>query len=249
MTAYTINFSNVAKASDLTQEIADRAAGDTALSNSKLSKNSAITAATKTKITYDANGLVTGGSDATTADIAASTDKNYITDAKQVVLGNTSGTNTGDQIISDATISTTDITTNNVSTTKHGFAPKLPNDDTKYLDGKGNYTTPPGGGSSLTYSADAALTGATTINLNGIGTAHRTLSGNATITISGMVNGDEKTIVIKQHASVAYTVSWANAGFTYDIAKVQTTQFGKKDWYTLKMAEGVISIFQNSWTS
>lgn len=99
------------------------------------------------------------------------------------------------------------------------------------------------------YSADAAITGAVALNLNGVGTAHRTLSGNTTITISGMVNGDEKTVVIKQHASVAYTVTWANAGFQYDIAKVQTTQFGKKDWYTLKMAEGVISIFQNSWTS
>jgi hypothetical protein len=35
-----------------------------------------------------------------------------------------SGTNTGDQIISDATISITDITTNNFDTTKHGFVPK-----------------------------------------------------------------------------------------------------------------------------
>ena len=33
----------------------------------------------------------------TTADIAASTDKNYVTDAQAVVIGNTSGTNTGDQ--------------------------------------------------------------------------------------------------------------------------------------------------------
>jgi hypothetical protein len=43
-------------------------------------KNTAITGATKTKITYDSKGLVTAGSDATTADIADSTNKRYQTD-------------------------------------------------------------------------------------------------------------------------------------------------------------------------
>jgi hypothetical protein len=45
--------------------------------------NSAITGATKTKITYDAKGLVTNGADATTADIADSTNKRYQTDNQQ----------------------------------------------------------------------------------------------------------------------------------------------------------------------
>lgn len=49
----------------------------------KISANAPITGATKTKITYDANGLVTAGADATTSDIAASTDKNYQTDVQQ----------------------------------------------------------------------------------------------------------------------------------------------------------------------
>jgi len=60
------------------------------------------------------------------------------------ITGTNSGTNTGDQTISDATISTTDITTNNVSITKHGFAPKAPNIATQYLDGTGAYSTPTG---------------------------------------------------------------------------------------------------------
>jgi hypothetical protein len=59
--------------------------------------NSAITGATKTKITYDAKGLVTSGADATTADIADSSNKRYVTDAQLTVIGNTSGTNTGDE--------------------------------------------------------------------------------------------------------------------------------------------------------
>jgi hypothetical protein len=61
--------------------------------------NSSITGATKTKITYDTKGLVTAGADATTADIAPSTNRNYVTDAQAGVLSNTSGTNTGDQTI------------------------------------------------------------------------------------------------------------------------------------------------------
>ena len=64
-----------------------------------MAANADITAATKTKITYDAKGLVTAGADATTADIAASTDKNYVTDAELTVLQNTSNTNTGDQTL------------------------------------------------------------------------------------------------------------------------------------------------------
>ncbi len=63
----------------------------------KLTANTPITGATKTKITYDANGLVVAGADATTADIADSTNKRYVTDANLTVIGNTSGTNTGDQ--------------------------------------------------------------------------------------------------------------------------------------------------------
>ena len=67
----------------------------------KVTSNSAITGGTNTKITYDAKGLVTGGSSATTADIAASTDKNYITDAQLAAITTntakvTNATHTGD---------------------------------------------------------------------------------------------------------------------------------------------------------
>jgi hypothetical protein len=64
--------------------------------NGKVSTNTAITGATKTKITYDSKGLVTSGADATTADISDSSNKRYVTDADLTVSGNTSGTNTGD---------------------------------------------------------------------------------------------------------------------------------------------------------
>ena len=46
--------------------------------------------------------------------------------------------------VKDSDLATSDITTNNVSITKHGFAPKLPNNATLFLNGVGGYTVPPG---------------------------------------------------------------------------------------------------------
>lgn len=62
-------------------------------------KNATITGATKTKITYDSKGLVTTGADATTADIADSLNKRYVTDANLTTIGNTSGTNSGNETV------------------------------------------------------------------------------------------------------------------------------------------------------
>lgn len=71
--------------------------------SSKVDENISIIGATKTKVTYDSKGLIIAGTDATTADIADSTDKRYLTDVNLVVINNTSNTNTGDQSSSDFT--------------------------------------------------------------------------------------------------------------------------------------------------
>ena len=89
----------------ITGTLASQTDLNTAL-GTKVTGNTAITGATKTKITYDSKGLVTVGADATTADIAASTNKNYVTDAQQTVITNTSGTNTGDQTLANTSDST-----------------------------------------------------------------------------------------------------------------------------------------------
>lgn len=54
--------------------------------------------------------------------------------------------------VADSSITFSDITTNDVSTTKHGFAPKAPNDATKYLDGTGAYSVPASPGAELFYA-------------------------------------------------------------------------------------------------
>lgn len=142
---------------------------------SKVDGNTAITGATKTKITYDSKGLVTSGADATTADIADSTNKRYVTDANLTTIGNTSGTNTGDQVISDATITTTDITTNNFTTSKHGFVPKGTNVG-KFLKDDGTWGTPASGSSG-------GIVGIA--NSSGVYTYYTTLSLAMTAAVSG----------------------------------------------------------------
>jgi hypothetical protein len=59
----------------------------------------------------------------------------------------------------ESDLSVTDITTNDVSTSAHGFAPKLPNDATKFLNGVGAYAVPSAGGGGITYGTLASLPG------------------------------------------------------------------------------------------
>ena len=68
---------------------------------------------------------------------------------KKVTLANLkaglglTGTNSGDQtLLTDATITTTDVTTNNASTSKHGWLPKLDNVSTNFLNGQGAWSAP-----------------------------------------------------------------------------------------------------------
>lgn len=64
-------------------EITDKVRADmTALIDTKTAGNAPITPGTKTKITYDAKGFVTSGTNATTADINDSVNRRYLTDAQ-----------------------------------------------------------------------------------------------------------------------------------------------------------------------
>ena len=89
-----VGLSNVDNTSDINKPISTAQA---VVNNNKVDKNVAIIAATKTKTAYDSKGLVTAGTDATTADINPSLNRNYVTDADTVDINNLSGINTGDQ--------------------------------------------------------------------------------------------------------------------------------------------------------
>jgi hypothetical protein len=78
------------------------------LASDKLDKNSPITGATKTKITYDADGLVTSGADATTSDISEGTNLYYTDERSQDSIGTIlTDTNTIDLVYTDGTPSIT----------------------------------------------------------------------------------------------------------------------------------------------
>ena len=147
----------------------------------KVTGNSSITGATKTKITYDSKGLVTSGADATTADIADSLNKRYVTDAQQTIIGNTSGTNTGDNATNsqysglaaskqDTLVSGTNIKTINSTT----------------LLGSGNITT--GSVTSVGVSmptafsvASSPITTSGTIAITGAGVVSQYVRGDGTL--------------------------------------------------------------------
>lgn len=71
--------------------------------------------------------------------------------------------------------SLTDIATNNVSTSAHGFAPKAPNDATKYLDGTGNYSTPTAVTAGLTQIETLSPSGVASHDFTGIPTTYRSI--------------------------------------------------------------------------
>jgi hypothetical protein len=176
----------------------------------KVDENSSITGATKTKITYDAKGLVTAGADATTADIASSTDKRYVTDAQLVVVGNTSGTNTGDNATNsqysglatskqDALVSGTNIKTINSTS----------------LLGSGNVAVEPP--ITATTSADYYRGDKTFATLNkaavGLGNVDNTSDANKPVSTATQTALDAKTnkLVVANRQTASYTLVLSDA--------------------------------------
>ena len=64
----------------------------------------------------------------------------------------------GGGTLAEAALALTDITTNDVSTTKHGFTPKAPNDTAKFLRGDATWAAPPGSTLLTTVTASASAT-------------------------------------------------------------------------------------------
>jgi hypothetical protein len=176
----------------------------------KVDENTAITGATKTKVTYDQKGLVTAGADATTADIASSTDKRYVTDAQLVVVGNTSGTNTGDNATNsqysglaaskqDTLVSGTNIKTINSTS----------------LLGSGNVAVEPT--ITATTSADYYRGDKTFATLNkaavGLGNVDNTSDANKPVSTAQQTALDAKTnkLVVANRQTASYTLVLSDA--------------------------------------
>ena len=195
--------------------------------------NASITGATKTKLTYDVKGLVTAGADATTADISASTNKNYVTDAQSGVLSNTTGTNTGDETAStiktklaittlsgtntgDQTITLTgDVTgtgtgtftstlaNSGVSANSYGSSTSIP---TFSVDAKGRVTT----ASTASIVADAGTLTGTTLKSTVTGSSLTSVGTIASLTTGALINTG-KVIVGASSAASASAVLEASS--------------------------------------
>jgi len=61
-------------------------------------------------------------------------------------------------LVTDANLTTTDVTTNNVSTSKHGFTPKAPNNTNQYLRADATWATPVIRVQTVTSSATVTAT-------------------------------------------------------------------------------------------
>jgi len=94
----------------------------------------------------------------------------YAPIAKGVTNGDSHDHSGGDgAAIVEAAITLADNTTNDSSTTKHGFLKKLDDDDTHFMNGKGAWAVPAGGGggniATGTYTGD----GSTSQGITGVG--------------------------------------------------------------------------------
>ncbi len=155
-------------------------------------------------------GNVDNTSDATKNAAAVTLTNKTITGAANTISG-----------ITEAMLSTSDVTTLDVSISKHGFAPKLSNDVTTFLDGTGAYSVPGGvGGGNVSNTGTptngqmAQWTNATTIQ--GIAT---TGSGSAVLATAPTVSALTTTGIFSQ-AGASVLTGTAITSHVIDVTKI-----------------------------
>jgi hypothetical protein len=134
----------------------------------------------------------------------------------------------------EADLSLSDITTNNVSTTKHGLAPKAPNDATQYLDGTGAYSVPPGSAAGTVTSV--ALTVPSWLSVSGTPV---TTSGTLAVTATSGQTAN-RFLATPDGSTGAAGLRAIAAG---DLPLATTGAFGavKPDGTTITISGGVIT--------
>ena len=154
----------------------------------------------------------------------------------------------------DADLAMSDVTTNNVSNTAHGFTPKLPNDATRFLDGTGHFSSAGGGATwpaSLVYypgtifppaSFVAATLSATTSYCTDVYDPY-TITVNALGMVSGTTSGKYQTIVVFDSAGnklldVNQSESSGNNWVKFTLASPVILPAGQHSWCTAWEAAG-----------
>lgn len=149
----------------------------------------------------------------TTADVADSADKRFVTDAQKTVIGNTSGTNTGDQDLSglvptSRTVNSKALSSNIVLTTSD----ITDSTDKRYCTDAQKTII---GNTSGTNTGDETVT--TIKNKLGITTLSGSNTGDQTITLSGDVTGSGTGSFTTSLSNTTVTAgSYTNANVTFD---------------------------------
>jgi len=143
--------------------------------------------------------------------------------------------------VTDANLSTSDITTNDVSINKHGFVPKAPNDTTKFLRGDGTWASAGSSGvwgisnasgvytyyATLTLAMAAASSGQTIEMF-----ADVTETANVTIAMKSevIINGNGHTYTYTNNSGVMFSFTSATSGnlafYNINITRTNTASTG-----------------------
>ncbi len=118
--------------------------------------------------------------------------------------------------IDDADINTSDVTTNNASTTKHGFLRKLSNNASEFMNGLGNWAVPSGGG-DMVLSVVQTITGAKTFNDGMLILQHSTSALPAVVPGAILQLSNGKTYVGKPDGSAWAEVLLAGVSATLSV--------------------------------
>lgn len=151
----------------------------------------------------------------------------------------------------DSELSLSDITTNDVSTTKHGFAPKAPDDTTKFLRGDGTWSTPisqtPLFGSGQTSRLGTAGTGTQNV-AHGLGKIPALIKVSA---FWGADNGDSAMSIGSARSTSTDTVSgtdFKDGGVTNHVSQSGTDIINVVYNNTAKVVADVSAIDSTNFT-
>ena len=138
-----------------------------------------------------------------------------------------------DGSVTEAKQSLSDVTTHNVSTTKHGYAPKAPNDATQYLDGTGSWSVPAGVKAIIPCSStgSAVITTSDVAPTMGFSFAPAVKSGTYKLVAFGRVSalsGSPTQVYLRTPAAGALAKSSSGGGTTTIVAaNTQIASFNK----------------------
>lgn len=105
----------------------------------------------------------------------------------------------------EASLTFTDITTNDVTTSKHGFTPKAPNDTTKYLRGDATWAIT----TAITIATEQATTSGTSIDFTGIPSGTKRV----TVMLEGVSTNGTSSLMIQIGDSGGIETSGYLGGF------------------------------------